>query len=293
MKKVTRGVQRLSQRAVEIRQVVESLPAKASELRETVAATVGQAQQIRAGLEAGVSTIRAHVGGDAAGDAGLAATMREIEGAEDVLAEAGYRLAGVDVELGGTLASGGIGLGPGRRVLVRLVRLGRPGRLEAVGAGELRALLAAHKDRPVLRSLLAALVQVAEVAGTVELNTLRHAEVAVDLHAGQPRRIGWRTEAVPMAAATVQAAVATEPKSSGLPGAPGLGQSSFFARPAVAVATAAAAPSPTVSAQSEALKAPPAPPKPTPAAIIRGPDWRSSALDRFKKMPDLGKRPTK
>lgn len=263
MKKIAKRIDQLGQRAAAIRQAVETMPAKTAELREAVTATAGQMQQLRADLTAGVAALRPST------EADTLATLREIDLAADVLGEAGYLLGGVDYELGVV-----------RRVRVRLVQAG------AVELATLRSLLAAHAHRAVLKMLLSGIVQATELAEKVEFRQLDFAEVVVELGAGQTVRVGWRAEpvAVPIAA---------NPPATSEVRPPTFSQSSFFARPAVAVEAATAATAPVALATPEAAKPKDLRPAGQAAPAATTPDWRVSALDRFKKMPDLSKRPSR
>jgi hypothetical protein len=268
MKKLSGRIERLNQRASQIRQVVDSMPAKAAALRETVAATVGHAQQLRSDLVAGVSGLRPKA------ETEIAATMRALDGASDVLARAGYVLDGVDLEPG----IGGIG----RRVLARL------GCVEEVGLADLRRLLAAHADRAVVKELLSALVQALESTEGIEFDELEFSEVVVDIAASQPVRIGWRSESSDVAPSPPASPVVPPPLPSSESRPPAFSQSSYFARPASAEPIAM----PTQAAKEETAESRmPAASRPgVTATTSSASSWQSSALDRFKKMPDLSKR---
>lgn len=262
MKKIAKRIDQLGQRAAAIRQAVETMPAQAAELREAVTATAGQMQQLRADLTAGVSALRPST------EADTLATLREIDAAADVLGEAGFLLGGVDYELGAV-----------RRLRVRLVQA------EAVELTTLRSLLAAHAHRPVLKTLLSGIVQATEIAEKVEFSQLDFAEVVVELGATQMVRIGWRAD-------TVAVPVAANPQATSEARPPTFSQSSFFARPAVAPEAATAATAPVAPASPEAAKPKDLRPGGQ-SAPATTPDWRVSALDRFKKMPDFSKRPAR
>lgn len=262
MKKFAKGVQRLSQRAAEIRQAVETMPAKAAELRETVVATAGQVQQLRGELVAGAAAVRATV--EAGADP--AAVLREVAECADLLAEAGFVLEGADVELA-----------PVRRVRAHLGRTGEP------SAARLRALLAANAHRPVAKALLAGIVQAHDFAEKADAGALEWTQLAVDLGGAAGVRVGWRTEAPGGGGSAGAAGAGAEERP------PVFSQSTFFERrPAVEAgatsapgAVAAAAPAAVVRSGEVPAAAEPAAAKPA---------ARASALERFKKMPDLTKR---
>ncbi len=253
MKKIAKGIHRLGQRAAEIRQVVEAMPAQAAEFREAVTATAGQMRQLRTDLKAVVPPLLP------TNESAALAQLREVEEAGDVLAEAGFLLGGIDWETG----------------LVRRIRV-HLHRAEAVTIARLRALLAAHAHQPTCKALLSGIVQAVDLAEQADLAELDFAEVVVELGSGQGVRIGWRAPA-PAAPSVSAATTLAEPRP------PAFAQSSFFAQPA-AVPVAPVAIAPTASASPAA---PPAPLAATATALP--PNWRASALDRFKKMPDLSK----
>ncbi len=266
MKKIAKRVQELSQRAAQVAQAVEAMPARAAALREKVAATVEQAQQLRADL---VSAVPPLPSSRSRAEVEIAASVREIEAAANVLGEAGYELAGAEVEPG----MGGMGW----RLQVLLTRV------EAVRLADLRALADLHKESPVVKSLLSALVQAAETAEGIEFRSLDFTDVLVDVGAGRALRIGWQARAASAPAAALPAAVASDATRP-----PVFSQSNFFARPTAAAP--ASPPAASAGVESAAPAPVPAPDKP-PAPAAPVPERRASALDRFKKMPDLSKRP--
>jgi hypothetical protein len=261
MKKFAKGIQRLSQRAAEIRHAVETMPAKAAELRETVVATAGQVQQLRGELVAGAAAVRATV--EAGADP--AAVLREVAECADLLAEAGFVLEGADIELA-----------PVRRVRAHLGRTGEP------SAARLRALLAANAHRPVAKALLAGIVQAHDFAEKADAGALAWTELTVDLGGAGGVRIGWRSDAPEGVSAAAGATGSAERP-------PVFSQSTFFERRPAVEAGATSAPgavasaAPAVVVRSGEVPAASGPAAAKPAA-------RASALDRFKKMPDLTKR---
>lgn len=290
MKKTHSRIKHLRQRAADVRQTVESMPARAAALREQVAATVEQAQQIRTDVAAGLSGLAAMPpalpgsagAGSRASDVALAATIGELEALAPTLAEAGFSLYGVDLELGASLG----GLGGARRLRVRLEWV------SDVGLSSLRRLHDAQRQ-PTARKLFAAMVQAREIAETMSVRELVLVDLAVDVDSGQALRLGWRAEDAPAPASSVSASV--NPPASLTPvtlsASPG-----YFARPALTTAgtpastggpvsplpaTTALAPTKTYSGTRSITL--------TTASSPLAANWRASALDRFKKMPDLTK----
>ena len=118
MNKLVSKVQRLNQKAANLRHVIENVPPKLGELRQTVTAAVGQVQKLRAEIVSGVSSLRSE------NDEQLVRRLREIDEGSEVLEEAGVRLAEVEMDLG-----------LNRRLIVQLERF------ERIDPTQLRALL--------------------------------------------------------------------------------------------------------------------------------------------------------
>lgn len=263
MKKFAKGVQRLSQRAAEIRQAVETMPAKAAELRETVVATAGQVQQLRGELVAGAAAVRATV--EAGADP--AAVLRELEACAGVLAEAGFALEGADVDLA-----------PVRRVRAHLVRTGVP------SAARLRALLAANAHRPVAKTLLAGIVQAHDFAEKTDAGPLDWTHLTVEVGGAAGVRVGWRADLPGSGGSAGVAAPATETRP------PVFSQSTFFERRPANEPGATSVPGAVAAAAAPAAVVRAGEVPAAVAPVAAKPAARASALDRFKQMPDLTKR---
>lgn len=272
--KLVARIQSLGRQASQLRQVVEAAPAQAARLRESVVLTVGQLQQLRSEIQTGIAELRADTGDH------LLKVLGEIRDSTEVLGEAGFELAGVDLELG---------LGASQRLLLRLRKVAE------VSAAKIGALAAAHAGRPGLRGVLGGLQRAVELAGTIDLPDHDFREITVVVGPVPTLRIGWRDEAElpppppPGLVAEAPPVLTTATSVSGPPTV------TLAPEPAVvsvlAPVPAPARPVPPSRVQPEPVSAPPAPtPPPSTAAKVLGEHWRSNALDRFKKMPDLGKR---
>ena len=273
MKKITQRLQTLGQKATELRHVIESVPPKVVEIREAVTAATGQVQKLRADIVSSVATLRSE------NDTLLVTALHEIDQGTEVLAQAGVRLEGVDMDLGAS-----------RRLVVRLERV------VDVDAARLQALLAANRAHPAVHALLSAVLKADELAANVELTHLDFKKLTVEVGLIPSVRIGWRTEtaderphslsrhvAQPAPTPISLPTASTPPAVSATP----VANAGFFERRTAA----------TVAAEHEA----PAPTEPTaasenasPTADATSPDahdrsWGPSSLQRFKKMPDLGK----
>lgn len=279
MKKFISRVQDLSQRAAQLQQTLQSAPAKAAQIREAVAATTGQLQQLRSEVQTSFTGLRTD------NDDKLTESLLEIDGSAELLLQAGYHLDGVDMDLG-----------INRRLIVRLEKV------EDVPHGTLRSLIAANQSKPALHGILSALLRAEGLADRIALTHLTYQTLIVDVGLAPCVRLCWRSEAEGVVEETETAAHPTmaTPAPPPLPTSSVFGQSSFFERrsstPVRVTAPVAAQPdvvpsssavSGLGSASGQPISAPPTAPQPSAPA---GADWRRSALDRFKRMPDLTRR---
>ncbi len=293
MKKFIHRIQDLSQKAGQFKDAVEGVPGQAARLRDTVLVTAGQLQEMRRDVQASVAGLRA------ANDDGIAAALNEIQAGADEIRKAGYELSGVEMELD-----------PVQRLIVLLDKVAE------VRASELQSLLAANASRRTLHGLLSSLVKAEEFAARCGLRELDYRQLRVSVGPIPSIRLIWRAAemaevvvvppALPTAAfTTAPSPVAAPVRSPGTPAPPPVsevspfGKDSFFERrtPTPPTDRATAMPA-SVAGESQTLEAAQAdtpagaaaPTKPAPAGGRTSGDWRASALDRFKQMPDLSKR---
>ncbi len=277
MRRAVRRVQDLGQKAGQLRDVAASMPERAAEIRDAVLLTTEQLQQLRTDVEAGVAGLRAD------DEDRIARALRELNESAGTFREAGYELDGVDLEIS-----------PVQRLIVSLDKVAD------AGASRLRALRQASADKPTVRAVLDAMLKADETAARVHLPALDFSELIVHIGPVPSVRLCWRAPVDVAASETAHAATRT-PAGGYSPAAPAvrstpapsttelLGEGSFFARRG------------TSPAQDEGTSDAIAPRTPTPPAAVapaapagparRDGDTLRSALDRFKKMPDLGRRP--
>jgi hypothetical protein len=292
MRKIIRRVQDLGKKAEQLKATAAALPARAAELRETVLMSGAQLQQLRADVQSSVAALRTD------SDDRISRALGELNDNADTFRDAGYELDGVDLELG-----------PAQRLIVHLDKLAD------VDPRRLRALLQSCGDKPTARAVLAACLKADETAGQIQLSNLDFCELIV--HAGPVPtvRLCWRAPAEivetgpPALPATAPASVSPPPLSSG----GRFGEKSFFesrgpSRPAqptlsappasvqpesgAANSTSSTVPNKTAPPPSSPATTPSPLAEPPPAAAAGAapsPDWRQSALDRFKRMPDLSR----
>lgn len=270
MKKFIQRVQDLSQKATQLKQVVEAAPAQAAQLRDTVLLTAGQLQQMRHDVQSSVMGLRADNEGR------LAQALQDINNHADTFSDAGYELTGVDMELS-----------PTHRLVVHLEKTG------VVDESTLRSLLAENSANQTIYALLSALTKADAMSERVRLSHLHYCGVVIHLGPTPAIRLCWVPEDV-VETVVPETVAPTTQSPAALPAPPPLpafSQSSYFEkRPSVVTPPSTSDPIPAagtgaVQELTSAVTSKPA------AALQRPPggDWKASALDRFKKMPDASK----
>jgi hypothetical protein len=268
--KLTSRLQTLGQQAARLRQAIEAAPSKAAEWREAIAVSAAQLQQTRAELQSTVSLLRND------NEERLIQSLRDLEQHRDTLRVAGVELDRVTFELA---------LPP--RLLLRLTRV------EDVPIQTLRALAQSHPNPATLAGILSALVQAAELDSHIHLKDLEHSQLTIALGPIPTVQVHWDHSAevapseTPSSPATPSLSKTPPPLRSGPPTHPpaslaaGFHEQGFFATrstPSGSPATPSPSPDPSPSATAT--------PNPNPTATaVPAEDWRTHALDRFKKMP--------
>ncbi len=255
-------IQNLGRQAAQLKQAVEKAPARLAEVREVVAQTAGQLQQLRRDVQVNVAGLRAD------SDQGVAALLAEIFSEAATLREAGYQIGGVEMEVD-----------PVQRLFVLLDKV------DDVPATRLESLLASQATRPGLHGLLASLIKAEAMADALALPGLQYRRLRVEVGPQPTLRLCWQSPgATGLPSASTPVAISVTPSASPTLSTL-LGEGSYFQRrPASSPSAAASAPPLSPAPESAATT--------SPAAVE--PDhaekWQASVLDRFKKMPDLGRR---
>jgi hypothetical protein len=270
MKNLIHKIQDLSQKAAQMKQAIEAAPAQAAQLRDTVLMSAGQLQQIRGDVQTAMSGLRADSGDR------LTQALRELNDHADTFLEAGYQLIGVEMEVS-----------PVQRLIVRLARV------ESVAVAQIHALISANVARTTISALLTSLAKAEGLTAQMHLSNLSYRELLVHVGPSPSVRLCWHADEVieapahpqpPPLARTAPAVPATATPS---PTLQAFGSGSYFeqrtpVRPAEPAPVAPPAPAPHVETHAG----------PATAAQTAKPsasDWKQSALERFKKMPEGSK----
>jgi hypothetical protein len=249
MKNFIQRVQDLSQKATQLKQVVEAAPTQAAQLRDTVLMTAGQLQQMRRDVQSSVMGLKAD------NETHLTRALQEIHDNRETFSKVGYALTGVDMDLS-----------PINRLVVHLDRVSE------VSESTLRSLLSAHSGQPTMR-----------------LPDLSYRGLVVHVGPTPSVRLSWQTDEVKDATAPIPSAPVIAPSvaAPAPPPLPAFGASSFFEQRS---APAARSPVETTTAPAPVAPTPvESPDSPSPVEQPTGGSWKPSALDRFKKMPDVSK----
>jgi len=266
MNKITSKLQKLRQKADMLKRALDSAPEKAAQFRESVLMTAGQLQQMRADVQSSVTGLRADNGDR------LTQALKEINDSAETFLQAGYELTGVDMDIS-----------PVQRLIVHLEKI------ENVSESTLRNLLASSSGRQTAYAILAALAKADVMTGKVNLSNLNFREVVVHVGPTPSIRICWRTDEI--IEETDNSTTMNEPVSNAArptpPPLPAFGQSSYF-EPRAAASSAVESVEPAESDTPPPVVSTTKTPSSS-GRSLGGSDWKQSALDRFKKMPDASK----
>lgn len=256
MKRIVRRVQTLNERAAELTAAAGQLPKRVAEMREAMTATTSQLQSLKTDIQVNVADLVIDREDD------FAAALAEISSHAPVLAEAGFLLEGLDIEVS-----------PTQRVVVQLVRIGD------AEPGEIEKLIQKHQGETTLRAILSAILKAGDVAATIKIEGLDYHQLLIGIGPVPIIRIGWRSATSPTAFAPAAASTSWQPSAS----KPLPGGSSFFGPPISGTTTYAVRPEEPVDEPSILVEAT------IPATVTPPPLPPQSAdpLARFKVMPDL------
>ncbi len=273
MKTMLQKLQTLGQKAAHIAQVVESAPGQVAHLRETLKLTTQQLQSARADLQEVATGLHVE------NDEDFTNAFREITDNAKVFNDAGYDLAGIDLEVS-----------HGQRLIVHLQRQA------AVPESNLRYLLTQNNSRVTVASILSSIIKAEKLSEEVHAPNMEYTGLIVHLGSAPAVRISWREIIHQTQAAApihVQAgvppthstpALQSATASAHLPATSSFAQSTFFENTASRATTPAhpsephhtAAPTDSSRAHFNTAKS------------LQG-DWKKDALEHLKNNPSVSK----
>lgn len=281
MKRITRRVQALNERASELTAAASQLPQRVAELRQAATATTSELQSLKTGIQINVPDLLVKREDE------LSTALAEVAAHAPVFAEAGFILDGLDLEIS-----------PLQQIIVQLLNH------REVETLSIQPLIQRYQQQKYVRAILSAIVKAKAVVSTIEIDGLDYSKLTVAIGPVPTIRLCWRerpTEAEVDESPTPAAsqprrdeASATRPDSffgsapvlaplskSGSAGSAGTATPD----PVSKEAPAAAESQPEIPAPSPsdpATQTPPTPP--TPPVDAQDP------LARFKVMPTFGPR---
>ena len=270
MKTMFEKLQGIGQKAVQIKQAIESAPAKVATIREAMHQTAGSLALTANQLQLARSELQQVATGlHVENDKDFTEAFREIAENHLVFREAGYDVTGIDMEVS-----------HGQRLIVHLQRL------TAVPEHTLRALLKQHTNKVTLTSILSSIINAEALAASINTPGLEYTGIIVHLGPVPAVRISWREiEHVVTAASTPPPLPMPVKPTTPAPAATStFAQSHFFDRPQPASVNAA----PTSEPLEIAAALPASRPTFSSSKSLQG-DWKKDALERLKSSPGESK----
>lgn len=172
MKRIVRRVQSLNERAAELTAAAGQLPNRVAELRQAVTATSGELQNLKNGIQVNVADLQVDREDD------LSEALAEVAGHAPVLAEAGFILDAMDVEIS-----------PVQRLIVQLVRY------RDVDTLAIQAMIQKHQQQKSVRAILSAILKARAVVETIEIDGLDYHKLTIGIGPVPTIRLCWRDTA--------------------------------------------------------------------------------------------------
>lgn len=286
MKKFIQKIQRLGQRATELKEAVQRVPPKVAGIRNAVVLTGGQLRELGVQVQNSIAGLKADREDD------LLNALREVNDSAGIIRQAGFELGGIDFELS-----------PVQRLIVHLQRR------EDVRTAVLESLRDASSARPTVHALLTSLVRAEETADSVHMTDLEYHTLVIHIGPAPTVRLCWRpapslaqgaNASVLATASTVPASPSEAPDRPSFFGENPPATDGFTSREAVAEdeppsPASSEPPAPRTGPTPEPVRVvrPASPPPPPPREVIgkkeAPPVWNSDALQRFKTMPKASK----
>lgn len=191
MKRIVRRVQTLNERAAELTAAAGQIPNRVAELREAMTATSSQLQTLKSDIQVNVADLVVDREED------LSAVITTIAGHAPVLAQAGFLLDGLDVEVS-----------PVQRIIVQLVRF------KDVETLEIQPLIQQHQQQPALRAILSAILKARAMGATIDIDGLDYHKLVVCIGPVPTIRLCWRAEEVAPTASSAWQPTPSKPLTS-------------------------------------------------------------------------------
>lgn len=179
MKRIARRLQTLNERAAELSAAAGQLPNRVAEIREAMSATTEQLQTLKSDIQVNVADLKVEH------EHGLSQAIAEIAGHATVIAEAGFLLDGLDVEIS-----------PIQRIVIQLVRF------KDVDATAIQPLINQHHHLHTLRAILSAISKAQAMAKTIDVDGLDYDKLKIGIGPVPSVQICWRAHAAESASTT-------------------------------------------------------------------------------------------
>ena len=169
MKRIVRRVRSLNERAAELTAAAGQLPDRVTELRQAMTATSGELKNLKSGIEVNMTDLQTSREDE------LGEALAEVAAHAPVLAEAGFILDGLDVEVC-----------PEQRVIVQLVRH------DDIETLEIQALIQKYQQQKAVRAILSAILKARAMVETIEIDGLDYHKLTVGIGRVPTIRLCWR-----------------------------------------------------------------------------------------------------
>lgn len=264
MKRITRRVQALNERASELTAAASQLPRRVAELRQVAEATTSELQNLTAGIQVNVPDLLVKREDE------LSSALAEVAAHAPVFAEAGFILDGLDLEIS-----------PLQQVIVQLLFHSEAETLS------IQPLIQRHQQQKYVRAILSAIVKAKAVVSTVDIDGLDYRKLTVAIGPVPTIRLCWRGFELDAEDETAPAAVDSPAKSK----FPAANTASFFDTPPPLPPIAKPKPASPAAALPSTPEPAIAPELPTPKPTAKKPAVDpNDPLARFKVMPNYNRR---